>query len=588
MTPQRASAPKVTAPSQHLSWSNRFVAGFLNRRKSLLNALIAAGVVAITLGVNVAYLVTHGRSGPWYQVFFNALTFLSQGYLNSPSQDTLGSALIVFNLLFTVIFAQTILDTVRGLLSRLPLQERQAGLAATFGDHVIVCGMGRVGYRVATRLVAAGERVLVIERNWGAKFVAQIVAQRVPVIIGDARDDEVLLRAGIRRARAIMAIIDGDLINLEIILAARRLNPTIRVIARAFNDDFDAGIESAFGEHTAFSVSALATPTFTAATITRDLAYLLTPGPSSRDVIGVMTLEIDAQRQTPEPLATLEQRANVRIIAQASQGKTLRLHIVGVLPNLESVRTFLCSASLGFLPSLQSTPDRDLVIVCGLGKIGYRLVTQLSGMALNIRIAVIQRREDEDSPFTKTVQSLPNVRIVYGDARDASVLVEAGLHRALTVAAVTSADEQNVRMALEARRLQPQVHIVLRVFSEDLADRLAALFKIFTTYSVSNLAGPSLVAAALIPGVQQAFVVENTFFLMLLWQVTGSANPGPLTVGALRQANKVTIVGVRQGTTYTLMPSDQTGLRPGDEVAVVAELSQMRAFLKHPTLAEAP
>lgn len=88
--------------------------------------------------------------------------------------------------------------------------------------HVIVAGMGSLGHAVVRELHERGEQVVCIEQD---SVAAALVAEqhRMPVIEGDATKAETLLRAGIDRARAVMAVTSDDGVNLEIALRARTL-----------------------------------------------------------------------------------------------------------------------------------------------------------------------------------------------------------------------------------------------------------------------------------------------------------------------------------------------------------------------------
>lgn len=152
-------------------------------------------------------------------------------------------------------------------------QEWEAALASTFSDHVIVCGTGKLGYRVVLQLLKFGESVVAIEQDTGKPFVSLVQQYDVPVIVGDARRPEVLRRAGLERAAAIVCCTQDDLTNLDIALDAREANPNIKVVLRMFDGDLAAKIERGFGIHTAFSASALAAPAFAAAATRAHIEY---------------------------------------------------------------------------------------------------------------------------------------------------------------------------------------------------------------------------------------------------------------------------------------------------------------------------
>lgn len=144
-------------------------------------------------------------------------------------------------------------------------QKWQIAMASTYNQHIIVCGIGKVGYRVALELLKFGREVVAVEANPECRFIEQALALNIPVIIADARRPETLLKAGIQKADAIIPCTDDELTNLDVALDARELNPGIKIVMRMFDPDLATRIEKGFGIHTAYSVSALAAPTIATA-----------------------------------------------------------------------------------------------------------------------------------------------------------------------------------------------------------------------------------------------------------------------------------------------------------------------------------
>ncbi|XXF76737.1 NAD-binding protein [Myxococcaceae bacterium GXIMD 01537] len=132
-------------------------------------------------------------------------------------------------------------------------------IAESLKDHVVVCGAGRVGYRVASQLRAMGREVIVIEKHEDAAFVSVLRDENVPVLIDDTRSPQCLPRTNVRHASAIVCATDDDLANLNIALDARRLKPDIRVVIRLFDEDLVSKVRDTFKAE-ALSSSSLAAP----------------------------------------------------------------------------------------------------------------------------------------------------------------------------------------------------------------------------------------------------------------------------------------------------------------------------------------
>lgn len=98
-------------------------------------------------------------------------------------------------------------------------------------DHYIICGGGRVGLNVAKELQANNLPVVVIEREMD--LVEKIESKGLILVKGDALDDETLRKAGLDKAKFLVACLNNDGDNILLSLTAKDINPNIRIAARA-------------------------------------------------------------------------------------------------------------------------------------------------------------------------------------------------------------------------------------------------------------------------------------------------------------------------------------------------------------------
>lgn len=164
-------------------------------------------------------------------------------------------------------------------------QNWQVAMASTYRDHIIVCGLGKVGYRVVEELLKMGRDVVGLEQNPQGRFIERAQALGIPVIIADARRPDALTKAGVERAEVIIPATEDELTNLDIALDARELNPEIKIVMRMFDPDLARRIQQGFGIHTAFSVSALAAPVFAAAAVRADVKASFYAGETLLNVV---------------------------------------------------------------------------------------------------------------------------------------------------------------------------------------------------------------------------------------------------------------------------------------------------------------
>lgn len=119
------------------------------------------------------------------------------------------------------------------------------GAIDKMNGHVIVCGYGRNGRQAAQTLKVHGEPFVVIERD--EELIARNLADHPDLIYlqGDGTDDDVLRRAGIDRAKALISALPTDADNVFIVLSARSMNTTMQIISRAANGNSIAKLKKA-------------------------------------------------------------------------------------------------------------------------------------------------------------------------------------------------------------------------------------------------------------------------------------------------------------------------------------------------------
>ena len=138
-------------------------------------------------------------------------------------------------------------------------------MASSYSNHIILVGLGKLGYRVFCMLRKLGEPVAVIEHNAENQFLEDIRRDGSPLFIGDARREALLADAHAEAARSIILATNHDLVNLEVALDARRMNSQIRVVLRMFDQNMADKIRAGFSIQTAMSQSALSAPAFVVA-----------------------------------------------------------------------------------------------------------------------------------------------------------------------------------------------------------------------------------------------------------------------------------------------------------------------------------
>ena len=205
----------------------------MTRERRLTAAL--ALLFAILLAGTAGYWAIEDAS-PFDSFYMTVITISTVGYGEvfplSAAGEAFTAVLIVVGVgsgLYTAAIALEIgIERIVGGERR---RRRMAKEITRMRNHVIVCGFGRVGRNTWSELRDEDTPTVVIELD--EALVQEAIDLGATVLVGDATKDEILMEAGIDRARALIACVRNDADNLVIVLSAKNRNPNLRVIARA-------------------------------------------------------------------------------------------------------------------------------------------------------------------------------------------------------------------------------------------------------------------------------------------------------------------------------------------------------------------
>lgn len=172
--------------------------------------LDAAYMTAITLST-VGFLEVHEPTAAG-RVFTMIMIFTGGGY---------------YLYLVGVIIRSIVEGEIKTLLGRQRLDQKIQKLK----HHYIVCGYGRIGRTLAGLIKDEEKDIVAVEMDDALQ--QDMVRDKVHYIIGDASDEETLIKAGIERADYLVAALATDTANVFLVLTARQLNPDIYIMARA-------------------------------------------------------------------------------------------------------------------------------------------------------------------------------------------------------------------------------------------------------------------------------------------------------------------------------------------------------------------
>jgi len=202
--------------------------------------LLALPFLMLAVGTGGYMLIE--RWGFLDALYMAVITLTTVGYLEVHPLGQAGRAFTMAYLLagvYSVFWAVTALiqavvsGEIRGDFGRQRMQRRLAELR----DHVIVCGLGRMGHLVCAEFSALGLPFVVIDRE--AVVLEGFHMAHGIALHGDATSDEVLRQAGVERARVLVTAAASDADNLYITMSARLLSERLFIVARAESEQAD-------------------------------------------------------------------------------------------------------------------------------------------------------------------------------------------------------------------------------------------------------------------------------------------------------------------------------------------------------------
>ena len=203
-----------------------------------LRISIALAISTFAFGV-IGYIVVEGWS-MIDAIYMTAITLSTVGFSEVHSLSTVGRVftviLVIIGVGFSVYVAGAIVQfmvegRIRTILGRRRLDRKLNSLR----DHYIVCGYGRIG-RVLCRNLEGNPIIdlVVVEKN--PDLISIMDEDNMLYVAGDATDETNLNKAGIERAKGLVAALGSDAENVFLVLTARQLNPDLFIVARAAED----------------------------------------------------------------------------------------------------------------------------------------------------------------------------------------------------------------------------------------------------------------------------------------------------------------------------------------------------------------
>ena len=212
-------------------------------------------------------------------------------------------------------------------------------------------------------------------------------------------------------------------------------------------------------------------------------------------------------------------------------------------------------------------PVSDHVIVAGLGNVGTRILGQLHDLGIGV-VCVDKSENAAGVPLARRL----GLKVVIGETHREETLLAAGITSCQALVSVTDSDIVNLETALHARALAEQPRIVVRLYDDDLAERVQKAVGNTISRSVSYLAAPAFAAAMLEHQVLRTIPVGRHVLLIADVAVGEGAELAGGRVDDVHDGSDVRLIALRRrgetGVDWSPRPGDE--LRPGDGLVVLA------------------
>lgn len=212
---------------------------------SLLFGLLIIGIIGYSL---IEKDNPHREWGIFESVWMTVITITTVGYGDMQISDA-GRAFTLFLIISGIgmyIYCITIITAflVEGQLLSFFKHRKMTRDVEKLSNHYIICGIGDTGVHVLEEMVKADASFVGIELDEEhLEHLAEI--HDFLYLHGDATDDDVLIRAGIERAKGLVACLSRDQDNLFVVISAKKLNPNLRVVSKAVENNSPAKLVTA-------------------------------------------------------------------------------------------------------------------------------------------------------------------------------------------------------------------------------------------------------------------------------------------------------------------------------------------------------
>lgn len=211
------------------------------------------------------------------------------------------------------------------------------------------------------------------------------------------------------------------------------------------------------------------------------------------------------------------------------------------------------------------------VILFGLGKVGIRVLQQL--LKLGELVVVLEKNPQSPNLAFARRHEVP---CFIGTGREEGILDDMSAARAKSLICATDDDLANLELALDARKVNARIRVVLRMFDQELAGKVRESFDIEVAFSTAELSAPLFATASADHTIVNAFYVGDLLLVVANLEVGRDSKLVGKTIRQLARENPLVVVSMSRGGQSLLYPDDDAVFEAGDHVVLQTQPANLR------------
>lgn len=214
---------------------------------------------------------------------------------------------------------------------------------------------------------------------------------------------------------------------------------------------------------------------------------------------------------------------------------------------------------------------KNHVILFGLGKVGLRVLQQL--VALGQEAVVIEK--DPNCPNFAYARH-HGVPIRIGTAREEGILEELNASQAKSVICCTDDDLANLELAIDARKIRADMRVVLRMYDQELAEKIRDTMNIDLAFSTAMLSAPLFATASMDPSVINSFYVDARLLVVARITAGKDTRLSGMKIGEVVRSFQLVVISQKRGEGALFHPPLENAIEAGDVLTLECDPVTLR------------